>query len=154
MRSSLCNLKRSLRRKNAKEAPLDVDLSAYLRFRGTCKKKRTSARTPTSTPMRVNTRRTYNPQQQHGTRCGTHANHGSTCCGCPSAQRRTFLCLFLLFSEETVSETSKVTPRHWVTRFRRTRGVHQKTWGANDSQSVRWSKTGPPVSNCKREVQH
>ena len=51
-----------------------------------------------------------------------------------------------------MSETFKVTPRHSVTRLRRTRCVHQKTSGANDSQAVRWSKTRPPVSNCRREV--
>ena len=94
---------------------------------------------------------TYTPQQQHGTRCGTHANHGSACCGCPSPQKRTWLCFLLLF-EVTVSEISKVRPRHRVTRLRRTRCVHQKKWSANDSQSVRRRKTRPPVSNCKREV--
>ena len=52
-----------------------------------------------------------------------------------------------------MSKISKVTPRHKVTRLRRTRCVHQKSWIANDSQSVRWRKTRPPVSNCKREVQ-
>ena len=153
LRSTLCNYRgiqlSSVRPSHRRK--LTVSLSAYLRFHGTCKNKRTSARTPTSTPMRVNTGRNL-----HSATAAWYALR-NTCESWISVLRMSFrtkknVALFLLLFEGTVSETSKVRPRHRVTRLRRTRCVHQKTWGANASQSVRWSKTRPPVSNCKRKV--
>ena len=94
--------------------------------------KRTSARTPTSTPMRVNTGRNL-----HSATAAWYALR-NTCESWISVLRfrtKKNVALFLLLFEGTVSETSKVRPRHRVTRLRRTRCVHQKTWGANDSQA-------------------
>ena len=127
----LSSVRQLHRRKNAKKAPVNVSLSATRRFRGTCKNKRTPARTPTLTPMREYLK-APSLSKSSMERAAEHMRsmEQRAADDVPHKNERG---LFCFFSEGTVSETSNVTPRQRVTRLRRTSCVHQKARRANDS---------------------